>query len=310
MALSDKAHLCSWASNACMQPLLEGDAGPATAAAAHAAAAVSSLRNSSSTSSSNNSNISGSGSYGSSNNSSSSNNNNNSTSSSSSSSKYQQQLQHEHDQFAAVAAEWWNPHGPMGVLHAYTPVRVSFLQHVLQTLPLYRDILRQQQQQQQQQQGQQQQQQQEVLPLQGVRIVDVGCGGGLLTEALAAAGATVKGVDANSELLAVARLRQQQRDPGAAVAAVQLLLLQLLLLLLLCVFREERGVAHVVILSELIEHLWGPDAKGAAIAAAAARLQQGGLLLLTTPNRTPENYVAAILLAEYILGLVPKVRLS
>ncbi|KAL8429180.1 hypothetical protein Efla_006316 [Eimeria flavescens] len=222
------------------------------------------------------------------------------TSSSGSSSEYQQQLQHEHDQFAAVASEWWDPKGPMAILHAYTPVRVALLQQQLQTLPIYQDILRQQQQQQQQQQEQQ------MLPLAGVRIVDVGCGGGLLTEALAAAGATVLGLDANSQLLAAARLRQEQRaaeglpDLRGRIAFQQADACQ-------PPSPSEAGAAHVVVMSELLEHLWGPHAKSAALAAAAARLQQGGLLLVTTPNRTPENYVASILLAEYVLGLVPKV---
>ena len=77
----------------------------------------------------------------------------------------------------------------------------------------------------------------------------------------------------------------------------------------LSLFRSEMSFYHVVILSELIEHIWGEAAKQAAIAAAAARLHPGGLLLLTTLNRTPENYVASILLAEHILGVVPKVRI-
>lgn len=61
-------------------------------------------------------------------------------------------------------------------------------------------------------------------------------------------------------------------------------------------------------MSEVIEHIWGKEGKAAAIAAAAARLQQGGLFMLTSLNRTPENYVASILVAEHLLGIIPKVR--
>ena len=71
--------------------------------------------------------------------------------------------------------------------------------------------------------------------------------------------------------------------------------------------RWELGYYHAVVLSEVLEHIWGEDNKAAAVAAAAARLQQGGLLLLTSLNKTIENYFASILLAEHLFQIVPKV---
>ena len=72
---------------------------------------------------------------------------------------------------------------------------------------------------------------------------------------------------------------------------------------------SEVGRSHVVVMSELLEHIWGESNRTAALAAAATRLHQGGMLLISTLNRTPENYIASILLAEHILGIIPKVRL-
>ncbi|CDJ62877.1 3-demethylubiquinone-9 3-methyltransferase, putative [Eimeria necatrix] len=217
-----------------------------------------------------------------------------------SSEQYRQQMHNEEKLFSAQADDWWDPEGPAGALHAYTPVRVSLLVQQLQTLPIYQQILRSLPQLQQQQQAQVAE-----LPLCGVRIADIGCGGGLLSEGLAAAGASVTGFDSNEQLLAAAGRRQKQRasqglpDLGSRLSYV---------VADACTLpkRSECGHFHAAVMSEVIEHIWGKERKAAAIAAAAARLQQGGLLMLTSLNRTPENYVASILVAEHLLSIIPK----
>ncbi|OEH80612.1 hypothetical protein cyc_08631 [Cyclospora cayetanensis] len=232
--------------------------------------------------------------------------------------QYRQQAQHEHRTFAAQADAWWDVNGPAAVLHAYTPIRVSMVVQQLQTLPLYQRILRQKQQQTRHSDDHLQ----EELPLLGVRIADVGCGAGLLSEALATAGATVVGVDANDRMLAAASRRQQQRafmlQPprkrnGSSCAPAVGRPFPFFTQLLRAAAewhprRSECGQYHAVVLSEVIEHIWGEEQRRKAVAAAAARLQPGGLLLITTPNRTLENYVASILLAEHILRIVAKVQ--
>jgi 2-polyprenyl-6-hydroxyphenyl methylase / 3-demethylubiquinone-9 3-methyltransferase len=163
--------------------------------------------------------------------------------------------------FDALAADWWKPTGPMAPLHAMNPVRMGWIAERL---------------------GQ----------LQGLRILDVGCGAGLASEWLARRGATVTGLDAAGAALEAARSHATAH--GVAVD-----------------YREgtpeslEEGGFDAVISLEVIEHV--PSAERAAFCAALARLARpGGHVFLSTLNRTRRSYLFAILGAEQILRWLPR----
>lgn len=163
--------------------------------------------------------------------------------------------------FDALAARWWDPGGEFRTLHAINPVRLSYIG--------------------------------ERTPLAGSRVLDVGCGGGLLCEAMARAGAAVTGIDASQMAVTVAGLHLTQSglpiDYAVATA-------------------EEYAAGHAgsfdtVTCMELLEHV--PDA--AALVEGCARLvRPGGSVFFSTLNRSPRAYLLAVLGAEYALGLLPK----
>jgi len=169
--------------------------------------------------------------------------------------------QAELDKFAALANRWWDVDGPQKPLHALNPVR---LQYVAQR-----------------------------VTLRGARVLDIGCGGGLLSEALAKEGADVTAIDLAPELVKVARLHSL--ESGVTVdyrvqAAEDLA-------------AEQPGSFDVVTCMEMLEHVPEP---GAIIAACHRLLKPGGQLLLSTVNRTPAAFAVAIVGAEYVARLLPK----
>jgi len=169
--------------------------------------------------------------------------------------------QAELDKFAALANRWWDVDGPQKPLHALNPVR---LQYVAQR-----------------------------VPLRGARVLDIGCGGGLLSEALAKEGADVTAIDLAPELVKVARLHSL--ESGVTVdyrvqAAEDLA-------------AEQPGSFDVVTCMEMLEHVPEP---GAIIAACHRLLKPGGQLFLSTVNRTPAAFAVAIVGAEYVARLLPK----
>ena len=163
--------------------------------------------------------------------------------------------------FAAVAQRWWDPLGEMRPLHDLNPVRLAYVE--------------------------------QAAPLQGRMVVDVGCGGGLLSEAMAQHGAQVTGLDLSAELLEVAR--QHARATPVAVD-----------------YRLEAAEEHatvrpgaydVVTCMEMLEHVPDPAAIVTALATLAA---PGGHVFVSTINRTPRAYALAVLAAEYVLRLLPR----
>ena len=169
--------------------------------------------------------------------------------------------QAELDKFGALANRWWDPEGPQKALHALNPVR---LQYVKQRVAL-RDAV----------------------------VLDVGCGGGLLSEALAKEGAKVTALDLAPELIKVAKLHRL--ESGVAVdyrlQSVEALA------------AEQPGSFDAITCMEMLEHVPDPSA---IIAACASLLKPGGQLFLSTLNRTPAAFALAIVGAEYVARLLPK----
>jgi 2-polyprenyl-6-hydroxyphenyl methylase/3-demethylubiquinone-9 3-methyltransferase len=162
--------------------------------------------------------------------------------------------------FQAVASRWWDPEGEMRPLHDLNPVRLDYVER--------------------------------ACALAGLDVLDVGCGGGLLAEAMALKGARVVGLDLARDLLQVAELHAL--ESGAKLTY----LLQA---------AEDHALSHaggydVVTCMEMLEHVPDP---AAIVAALATLVRPGGHVFLSTLNRTPKAYALAIVGAEYVLRLLP-----
>ena len=169
--------------------------------------------------------------------------------------------QAELDKFAALASRWWDPEGPQKPLHALNPVRLGYVAG--------------------------------RVSLREAEVLDVGCGGGLLSEALAGEGAAVTAIDLADELVKVARLHALESGVKVdyQVKAVEELA------------AERPASFDVVTCMEMLEHVPDP---GAILQACATLLKPGGRLFVSTLNRTPAAFALAIVGAEYVAGLLPK----
>jgi 2-polyprenyl-6-hydroxyphenyl methylase / 3-demethylubiquinone-9 3-methyltransferase len=174
--------------------------------------------------------------------------------------------------FAALAESWWDPEGKFKPLHRLNPVRLGFLRNRL-TAHFHRDSA-------------------SLRPFEGLRLLDIGCGGGLIAEPMARLGFAVTGIDAGAETVATARLHAEQS--GLAIeyrtAAAETL-------------AGAGDRFDVVLALEIIEHVADLDA---FVAAAAALVRPGGALVAATLNRTAKSYLLAIIGAEYVLGWLPR----
>jgi 2-polyprenyl-6-hydroxyphenyl methylase/3-demethylubiquinone-9 3-methyltransferase len=174
--------------------------------------------------------------------------------------------------FAALAEEWWNPSGPLKPLHRLNPLRLIYLKDAI-CKKFGRDW-------------------KDAHALDGLTVLDVGCGGGLAAEPLARMGAAVTGIDPSGENIAVA-----SNHAAAAGLAIE--------------YRAATIEAQaalperfdVVTLLEVVEHV--PDVP-AFVATAASLLKPGGLMIVATINRTPKAWLLAIVGAEYVLRWLPR----
>jgi len=174
------------------------------------------------------------------------------------------------ERFNRLSATWWDSRGPMRPLHVVNALRLDYVVAQIAS-HLGKDT---------------------ANALSGLRILDVGCGGGLLSEALARLGAQVVGVDASPGNVAAARLHAQSQnvtvdyrlgDPSEALSP------------------QERF--DVVLALEVVEHV---SDVSAFLATAAACLAPGGMLFVSTIDRTFKSFVVAIIGAEYLLRVLPR----
>jgi 2-polyprenyl-6-hydroxyphenyl methylase/3-demethylubiquinone-9 3-methyltransferase len=164
--------------------------------------------------------------------------------------------------FDAIAARWWDPQGEMAPLHVINPLRTRYIEQC-------------------------------VGGLSGKQVADIGCGAGLLSEAMAARGASVTGIDLAPEVLEAARLHladSKLKVEYREIAAEDL--------------AQERPAAFdLVTCLEMLEHVPDP----ASVVAACAKLARpGASVVFSTINRNPKAYALAIVAAEYVLNLVAR----
>lgn len=163
--------------------------------------------------------------------------------------------------FNQIARSYWDPEGPMRALHQINPLRIDFTES--------------------------------FYPLEGATVLDVGCGGGLASEALARRGAQVTAIDASPEMLKTAQLHAAESGVDIDYQHTH---------------AESLAAMHaeqfdLVTCFEMIEHVPDPQA---TLAALATLVRPGGHLIVSTINRTPKAYLGVVVAAEYILNWVPK----
>lgn len=165
------------------------------------------------------------------------------------------------EKFSELAHRWWDPESEFRPLHEINPLRLDYIDG--------------------------------IAALRGKRVLDVGCGGGILAEAMAARGAQVTGIDLADKPLKVAQLHllESKLDVLYRNIAVEALA------------REAPHSFDVVTCMEMLEHVPDP---ASAVSACAALLKPGGHAFFATLNRNPKSYLFAIIGAEYVLNLLPR----
>lgn len=174
--------------------------------------------------------------------------------------------------FSALAAEWWDPAGKFRPLHRLNPVRLAYLRDRL-IARFGRDGAG-------------------LRPLSGLRVLDIGCGGGLICEPLCRLGATVTGVDASATNIGIARSHAAEAELAIDYRAAAV---------------EDLAAAgerfDAVLCLEVVEHVADLDG---FVAAAATLVRPGGMLIAATLNRTLQSFLLAIVGAEYVLRWLPR----
>ncbi|ORC92034.1 3-demethylubiquinone-9 3-methyltransferase [Trypanosoma theileri] len=186
--------------------------------------------------------------------------------------------------FRQLQRHWWDPDGPLRTLHLLNPARVAYIHRACQqyarrnTPHTTADALR------------------------GMRVLDVGCGGGVLSESLARLGGHVLGIDAGAEGVAVALRRRGQLLRSVAHTHGELVQLNYRHVSLHTIAQEEKQQFDLVVASEVMEHV--EDAAG-FVQDLCAATKPGGILVVSTMDKSFRAAVGFIGVAEYITGLVP-----
>jgi 2-polyprenyl-6-hydroxyphenyl methylase / 3-demethylubiquinone-9 3-methyltransferase len=165
------------------------------------------------------------------------------------------------EKFASRAAGWWDAAGPFKTLHDINKLRLDYVE--------------------------------QRAALEGARVLDVGCGGGLVSEGLAERGAQVLGIDLAAESIAVAKHHAAGRGLSVEYRCVDVE----------GVAADPPGQFDIVTCLEMLEHVPDP---GRVVAACAAAVRPGGALFFSTINRNLKSFALAIVVAEYVTGMVPR----
>ena len=171
----------------------------------------------------------------------------------------------DHDEvkkFDELAAKWWDPDGEFKPLHQINPLRVGFIN--------------------------------QRVNLEGIKVLDVGCGGGILAEALSKLGAQVTGIDASEQTIGVAQ--NHSNAVGSDVSYYQTTIDEF-------IANKPKEKFDVITCLEMLEHVPSP---GEIIKTCSTILKDDGDIFFSTINRNPRSYLFAIVGAEYILNLLPK----
>lgn len=169
--------------------------------------------------------------------------------------------QAELDKFSELAHRWWDPESEFKPLHDINPLRLDWIDR--------------------------------TAGLAGKKVLDVGCGGGILAESMAARGAAVTGIDLSDKALSVARLHlleTGQKVDYRKISAEEL-------------SAEMPGAFDIVTCLEMLEHVPDPSS---TVRACARLVRPGGRVFFSTINRNPKSYLFAIVGAEYVLNLLPR----
>jgi 2-polyprenyl-6-hydroxyphenyl methylase/3-demethylubiquinone-9 3-methyltransferase len=174
--------------------------------------------------------------------------------------------------FSAIAAEWWDPRGKMGMLHRFNPVRLAFIKEIM-CRQFGRDAKR-------------------LDALAGLRILDIGCGAGILSEPLARMGGNVVGADPSAANIAAAKLHAEQGglaiDYRATTAGA---------------LADDGERFEAVLAMEVVEHVADLSL---FVKRCAEMVSPGGITLVATINRTLKSFALAIVGAEYVLRWLPR----
>ena len=173
------------------------------------------------------------------------------------------------EKFTKIAEEWWNPEGKFKPLHKFNPIRISYIKEsIIRTFNLKKKI----------------------KPLEKVKILDIGCGGGLLSEPMRRLGAEVLGIDASDKNVKIAKAHAKKSKLNIRY---------------LCASPESLDTVtkfDVILNMEIVEHVEDIDF---FLKSCSRLLKKNGIMFVATLNKTLKSYLFAIIGAEYILGWLP-----
>ena len=174
------------------------------------------------------------------------------------------------EKFSKIAEEWWDPNGKFKPLHKFNPIRISYIkENIINTFNLKNK---------------------KDNPLSGIKILDVGCGGGLLSEPLSRLGAEVFGIDASDNNIKIAKLHAKKSNLNIKY---------------FCSSPEKFKIKNefdVILNMEIVEHVEDVDF---FLKSCSKLLKKGGIMFVATLNKTLKSYLFAIIGAEYILKWLP-----
>ena len=173
------------------------------------------------------------------------------------------------EKFSKIAAEWWDPNGKFKPLHKFNPIRIKYIkENIINNFKLKN----------------------KYKPLSGVKILDIGCGGGLLSEPMSRMGANVTGIDASNKNIEIAKIHSKKNN---------------LKINYMCSSPEKlksKKKFDVILNMEIVEHV---EDINFFLNSCAKHLNKNGLMFVATINKTLKSYIFAIVGAEYILRWLP-----